>query len=276
MHVILFVLLLALAFRLLFRTPLVDKFLPLYSYLTMTQDRLYRLLSVIKETFARYDIPWAITGTTLLGAVTIQNFMHKDTTIHVVVPAEYLPQIISLTDQLYKQLGLGVQDLPDGGIRIGGAFALPFMDSSSVHIHGIQKVGDRWQSFSKTLLDERYGENELFPTKMYVMGALDVPGPRDPIDYIRRNFGPNATTAFAARAVRELRVPVAKYRGRFVLLDDIPTFDVDRQVVPNAVPLIPTSRYGLLDLQNSFKRGTLRNRFPRGSKVMAPIVGSLI
>src|SRR4051812_19606569 len=122
MNVVIFVLLLALTCRLVLRTPvldtIVDKFMPVFSYITITHDRLFRILTIVKDTFDKYGIPYAITGTTLLGAATMHNFIRKDKTIQLVVPSEYLQRIMDLQEELYRTMGIGVQDLPDGCLRI--------------------------------------------------------------------------------------------------------------------------------------------------------------
>ena len=272
MNILLFVLLLALACRLLLRTPIVDMFLPIYSYLTMTQDRLFRLLSIVIEAFQQYDIPYAITGTTLLGAITLQNFLPKDRTIQLIVPAEHIGKIMSLQNQFYKSMGLGISDLPDGGIRIGGAFALPFMDDSSVRVIPIVQAGERWIGQSRSLLSEYYDKDELFPTKLYPLGTLDVAGPTNPLPYLQRNFGGSSVVNRLAN-VREARVPVIKRGSSVIIVDSPPLYD-DRLDWARRGLRIPSSRQGITDLRNAFRRREVLNRFPRGSAVVTPLVGT--
>ena len=164
-----------------------ESFLPVYGYLTGANDRLYRLLQVVKDLFEKKGIPFVITGTVLLSAVEKQRLTRGQSQATILIQEEYVDELLSLTDVLV-QAGLGLTDLRDGGYRLSSAVSVPAVTDTAIMIFPVQLAGDRWITTSKYAYNEWYGSKELFPVKMYKLGLLDIPGPADPVDYLNRNY----------------------------------------------------------------------------------------
>jgi hypothetical protein len=165
-----------------------ETFLPVYTYLVGSHDRLYRLLSTVKAAFERSGIPYSISGKVLLSAVTKGKLTRGDSTGTILVPRNHISRVLELSNAFLQQ-GLGFNDLPDGTFQLGSSMSLPFISDTSVQIVPITWAGDRWISDSRLQgLDEWYHASDLFPTKMYNLGELTLPGPQNPVPYLRRNF----------------------------------------------------------------------------------------
>lgn len=165
-----------------------ESFLPVYGYLTGANDRLYRLLQVVKDLFEKKGIPFVISGAALLSAVEKQRLARGQSQATILIQQDYVDALLSLTDD-FVRLGLGLTDLRDGGYRLSSAVNLPVVTDTAIVIFPVQLVGDRWITNSKYHgYNEWYGAKDLFPAKTYQLGLLDIPGPADPIDYLQRNY----------------------------------------------------------------------------------------
>jgi hypothetical protein len=165
-----------------------ELFFPVYSYLTGANERLYNLLSTVKSLFEKHNIKYTITGLTLLSAVEKGKLNRGQSVANFLMPQSELVKLLNTTNEL-NSLGLGLSDLPDGGIRLSSAMGLPFMSDVAILIYPVILAGNRWITLSKLLgYDEWYGVEELFPTKLYALGNLDLLGPQNPLSYLKRNF----------------------------------------------------------------------------------------
>lgn len=182
------VLLLCIVVLFLYSPTRKELFLPVYNYLTGANDRLYRLLSTLKDLFEKHGVSYSITGVILLSSVEREKLRRGQSVATVLIRQSDVAKLLDMNGELLN-LGLGLSDLPDGGYRLSGAVTLPLLSDTAIQIYPVTRAGDRWITDSRLLgYDEWYGENELFPTKMYKLGNLDLPGPRDPFPYLKRNF----------------------------------------------------------------------------------------
>lgn len=213
------------------RKNLSEKFLPMYSYLIGTSDRLYRLLATVKDLFDKNDIPYSITGKILLSAVTNERLDRGDSTGMILVPESAIGKVLSLTDELLL-VGLGFSDMPDGTFRIGGALTLPFFQDIAIHILPVSLAGDKWIIKSRTVgMSEWYTSGDLFPTKMYRLDNLYLPGPQNAVPYLQRNYWshgiglPKKVTNFNILNTPRIRNPAQMIQiphvPRSVVIDDV-------------------------------------------------------
>lgn len=165
-----------------------EQFLPVFTYLIGTANKLYKLLEIIQTLFEKNGIPFSISGRILLQAVMNQKLSRGDSVGLILVPKESIKKVLDLHED-FLQLGLGFNDLPDGSIRLGAAMKLPFISDISIQILPVELAGDKWIVSATTAgYDEWYGATELFPTKLYRLGELDLPGPADAVPYLQRNY----------------------------------------------------------------------------------------
>lgn len=169
----------------------IEKFIPIYGYLTGTNDRLYYLLSQVKSLLEKNSIIYSITGKILHSAVTQQRLVRGDTIAVLLIPSEKVNELIEMADE-FLGLGLNLTDMKDGTFRLGGAMTLPFVSDTAIFFVPVTLAGDKWITEGKyTGLNEWYEKNELFPGKMYALGTVDLIGPSNPVPYLQRNFWTN-------------------------------------------------------------------------------------
>jgi hypothetical protein len=181
----------------LWRDQVTEKFLPVYAHLAGANDRLYKLLSSLKSVLVKNDVPFSLTGYVLLSAVEKRRLTRGQSQATVLIPRDFVDKLLSSTSD-FVQLGLGLTDLRDGGYRITSAISIPSVTDTSILILPMHLAGDRWITNARFRggYHEWYGSDELFPTKTYQLGWLDLPGPANPIPYLQRNYwsiGLNAT-----------------------------------------------------------------------------------
>lgn len=173
---------------LFFSTEKKETFLPIYSYITEENDRLYRLIELTTNILQNEKIPYSITGNILLSAATVGKLQRGDSTAILLVPINYIPQLLTLSDFFLKS-GVGFNDLPDGSLLIGSSISSAFTSDVSIQILPVELAGDKWIVLSKRLsYDEWYGKDDLFPTKAYAFDTFAIQGPKDPLPYLQRNF----------------------------------------------------------------------------------------
>ncbi|RKO94713.1 hypothetical protein BDK51DRAFT_53001 [Blyttiomyces helicus] len=153
-----------------------------------SKETLYRLLSTVKTILESRYITYSITGNILADSISQEKLLNTSSTATILIPYVQIGKFLeTITD--FLQYGLGVNDLPDGGYKIGAAISAPWASQIAVMVQPVYDVGGQWITKSKIPgVQEVFGTNELFPTKMYKLGELDLPGPLDPVQYLRRNY----------------------------------------------------------------------------------------
>ncbi|CAM6054139.1 unnamed protein product [Sphagnum tenellum] len=213
-------------------------FLPVYGYITGSHNRLYRLLSTVKSIFERNGIPYSITGEALLSAVEQNKLKRSQSVATILVPQKDIGNLLNL-NSAFVALGLGLSDLPDGGFKLSSAISLPFITDTAIQIYPVIPAGDRWMTTSNLIgYDEWYGANELFPTKMYKLGNVDLPGPQNPLPYLKRNFwnlGLGNSTLIGMPKKRLYNISPRYYKTTLPVtqIDEINGIDLDPRPFPS-------------------------------------------
>ena len=184
-----------------------------------------------------------MTGLVLLSAVEKGKLTRGQSAATILIPQPEIGKLFSLHSELVS-VGLGLSDLPDGGIRISSAMALPFISDVAIQVYPITLAGERWITNSNLLgYDEWYEKGELFPTKLYPLGNIDLPGPQNPVPYLKRNFwslglGASDKVGVPKKKWYNLSPKIYKRNLPIVRIDEVNGIRLDPRPIPGKQTII--------------------------------------
>jgi phosphorylcholine metabolism protein LicD len=158
---------------------------------------LYQLLKDTDELLTANQVPYLITGGTLLGAVRHQGIIPWDDDIDIALPAEAQEQFIALIPA-FKKLGYWV--LPEiFGYRIvkpvhpslvwqwmGKTY---FWKMICLDVFTLVRNNDKAEGYLPLWPNDYFYLHEIYPLKRYRFGALWVQGPQKATPYLDRSYG---------------------------------------------------------------------------------------
>ena len=157
--------------------------------LAMTENEredIYSYLRIISKLFNKNNIEFWIIGGTTLGSVRHNDIVPWDDDADIGIFDSDMETVLELNDELQK---IGYEIVPAWKIykfrKIGTTY--PFIDIFSYIKEGGRYIMNR-EDIREVWPNEYYLENELFPLKLYKFGALLLPGPNYPLDYLDRMY----------------------------------------------------------------------------------------
>lgn len=155
---------------------------------------LYKMMYIVHNVFIENNIPYYITGGTLIGAIRHKGIIPWDNDIDIACDVKDLKTIISTKFRkilasygysiINKTKSVGWIKIYKKGKRHPDIDIFPIKLIDNVYHHAGSTARNEWKK-------DFYKPRDLFPLKEYKLGKLHVLGPRNPTPTLNRLYGRN-------------------------------------------------------------------------------------
>lgn len=163
------------------------------TYLRLRQTMLVNLLQPVVAILEAEDIPYWITGGTLLGAIRHCGFVPHDDDIDL----ECYEADFGRIRELFKaHPGITVERTKPykNGMPMGGIFTIPYPSDLPGRVACGIDIFLRKPELVIDLVNEFPSREEVFPLQKFEFHGIKVNGPNLPGPYLSRCYGPNWST----------------------------------------------------------------------------------